>query len=329
MEAKKHISAVFFLFCMMSLAITGALVFSKQGNVTSPFETPFDLATEQIPYASDTLNELFVTNDSDIVASIAMKDDLSEYAAKLVAGGPPPDGIPPIDEPKFVSVTEANDFLEPDDYVFVVQNNEEVKMYPQQVMVWHEVANDTIGGEAVAVTYSPLSGSAVAFKANLGNSGKLLNSNDVYYDRDTGSLWPQLLGKAIAGKRRGESLETVSLTWMRWDQARDAYPSAPVLSRETGFDKSYGFDPYGSYTATDSYYQTGDSFFPLMNEDERLPQKEIVRAYFVDGEPVAVPKNLDDGTQDFTANADSVFKPIEVMWFAWAAFYPDTTIVQE
>lgn len=329
MEAKKHLSAAFFLFCVMSLAITGALVFSKRGGVESPLQTPFDLATEEIPTASDALNELFVTNDAAIVSSVAMKDDLSEYASQLVAGGPPPDGIPPIDDPKFVTVQDANEFLEPDDYVFVVENAGEVKLYPQQVLVWHEVVNDTLGGESVAVTYSPLTGSAVAFKADLGNSGKLLNSNDVYYDRETGSLWPQLLGKAIAGKRRGEALGTASLTWMRWNDAREAYADASVLSRETGFEKSYGFDPYGSYSAEDSYYQTGQIFFPLMNDDDRLPQKEVVRAYFVDGEPMAIPQSADVNLTEATASADESFKPIDVMWFAWSAFYPETTIVTE
>lgn len=267
-----------------------------------------------------------------ITESIDMNDELSVYAKNLLSGGPAPDGIASIDDPKFVSQAEADAFLTPVDQVFVITVDEETRIYPQQILVWHEVVNDIFSNnQYVSLTYSPLTGSAVAFDSIMGTSGLLLNSNTVYYDRKTESLWPQLLGTSIAGVRRGQMLETIPVKWMRWEDAKTAHAQAVVLSRETGSDKSYGFDPYGSYAADDSYYQTGKPFFPLMNEDDRLDEKEIVFGYFENEIPVAVRKSsipLPDAEEPEAELQLSIPESaIEVMWFAWSAFYPETSLV--
>lgn len=234
--------------------------------------------------------------------SVEMADDLSAYAANLINGGPSRDGVAPIEDPQFISVEEVGDFLEDASPVFVLEMNGEVKVYPQKILVWHEVVNDAVGGEPVAITYSPLSGSVVGFSRRIneqettfGTSGYLLNSNLVLYDRATKTLWPQVLGMGIAGDGRGEVLGRVPVFWSTWKDVRDSYPEALILSENTGFTRSYGYDPYGSYLESGTYYDAGGPLFPVMHEDDRFSAKTVMIGMIFDGKPIAVQK---EGLQD-------------------------------
>lgn len=196
---------------------------------------------------------------------------------KIVSGGPPPDGIPSIDNPKFVSKEEADMFLRDGDQVVGVNINGDTRAYPLQILVWHEIVNDNVGGTPVAVTYCPLcftnqvfnrtvSGQTVEF----GTSGKLYNSNLVMYDRTSNSLWSQALGQAIVGKHSGVKLDRIPFDVAFWKEWKQLYPDTKVLSRDTGSTRPYGADPYGNY------YTNNDLFFPVSNEDNRLGLKEVV-----------------------------------------------------
>lgn len=221
--------------------------------------------------------------EAEILQSINTGDELSAYTENLVSGNSPPDGIPPIDQPQFVSVEQADTFLVAEEPVFIVTVNGETKIYPQQILVWHEVVNDSVGGKNVSVSYSPLTGTVVGYQSqsdevstDFGTSGYILNSNIVLYDRETGSLWPQIFGTAITGEARGSGVEMFPVAWSSWGDAKAAYPDAEVLSKNTGHVRSYGFDPYGSYIGEGTYYDSGRVFFPLMHEDDRLSPKEVV-----------------------------------------------------
>ena len=72
---------------------------------------------------------------------------------EIMTGGPPKDGIPAIDEPAFESVAEADEWLDDREAVQAVDINGDARAYPVQVMVWHELVNDTVGGEAVVITF--------------------------------------------------------------------------------------------------------------------------------------------------------------------------------
>jgi len=223
---------------------------------------------------------------------------LEEFANNIVSGGPPKDGIPSIDEPKYVSVSEADKFLEENDVVFVVDYKNNVKIFPQKILVWHEIVNDDVDGEKIAVTYCPLTGSAIGFKGKFnsiettfGTSGKLVNSNLVMYDRATESYWPQILGVAVTGSQKGRTLEQFPVIWTRWNKARGKYPNAVVLSRDTGFIRSYGRDPYGSYLTTNNYYDSGGAFFPVMAKDNRLEAKRIVVGVKINNSELAIVKS--------------------------------------
>lgn len=194
---------------------------------------------------------------------------------KIVGGGPPRDGIPSIDNPKFISIKDAN--LQDGEFVLGLNINGDVRAYPLQILVWHEIVNDVVGGEPVAVTYCPLCFTNQVFKrivggeaVEFGTSGKLYNSNLVMYDRGTESLWSQALGQAIAGEHAGLKLERVPFDVAYWGDWKQLYPQSKVLSADTGFGRPYGADPYGDY------YASSEIYFPVENQDDRLGPKEII-----------------------------------------------------
>ncbi len=170
-----------------------------------------------------------------------------ELRSNMMSGGPPPDGIPSIDEPQFLEAEEAD--LDPGDKVVGLAHNGAVRAYPHAILVVHEIVNHEVGGENLAITYCPLTATAQGYKTGsttLGVSGRLINSNLVMYDRDTGSLWPQISATAIAGEREGETLDEVELFWTTWERWRSLHPETEVLSTDTGHVRDYGRDPYGS-----------------------------------------------------------------------------------
>ena len=200
-----------------------------------------------------------------------------------MSGGPPKDGIPPVDKPVYISVKRAGKEMKPSDVVFVVESDSKVRVYPRKVLVWHEIVNDEFHGKTGSVTYCPLTGSVIGFYgfindkfSTFGTSGKLLNSNLVMYDRETDSYWPQVYGEAINGSQNNNKLDNFPVVWTTWEKASKAYPNADVLSRKTGFFRNYGNDPYGSYSDEGGYYNRGKPFFPIMHEDKRLSSKTVV-----------------------------------------------------
>ena len=197
---------------------------------------------------------------------------------QIVSGGPPPDGIPSIDNPKFISVQEASKFLKDSELVLGLNINGDVRAYPLQILVWHEIVNDNVGAVPVAITYCPLCFTNQVFNRTIdervvvefGTSGKLYNSNLVMYDRTTKTLWSQALAEGIVGKYAGTKLQRVPFDVAYWKEWKQLYPDSKVLSRDTGSNRPYGADPYGDY------YTNSDVLFPVSNKDSRLDLKEIV-----------------------------------------------------
>jgi hypothetical protein len=208
---------------------------------------------------------------------LPVRYDLEELQDSALQGAPK-DGIPAIDDPSFVPASDAE--LTDDDVVFGLADGDVVRAYPQRILVWHEIVNDSVDGTNVAVTYCPLTGTAMGFlrgDTTFGVSGKLVNSNLVMYDRDTNSWWSQMLGTSIRGDYAGKSLQEFRLVWTRWGRWRRSHPDTQVLSRDTGYARDYEDDPYGSYTPVDGYYhpESAAMFQPLTNDD-RLARKAVV-----------------------------------------------------
>jgi hypothetical protein len=197
---------------------------------------------------------------------------------ELLSGGPPRDGIPSIDEPKFVSPDKAAAWLANNEPVIALEIGGDARAYPLQILTWHEIANDTVGDVPVAVTFCPLCNSAITFDRRLdgkvyefGTSGLLRNSDLVMYDRTTESLWQQLTGEAIIGDLTGQRLAFLPSSLVSFADFKDAYPDGFVLSRDTGYNRSYGRNPYAGYDTIGS-----SPFLFDGEEDPRLPAMERV-----------------------------------------------------
>jgi hypothetical protein len=200
--------------------------------------------------------------------------------ARLQAGGPPPDGIPAIDEPRFERAGDVT-WLDEDEAVLSLVVGESARAYPGQILIWHEIVNDTVEGNPVAVTYCPLCNSALAYDRRVadrlvtfGTSGSLYLSALVMYDRQTESLWSQIEGRAIAGVLAGTELERIPVSTVPWGAWREANPDGWVLSRETGHARDYGRNPYTGYDRPDS-----EAFLLDEAADGRLPPKERIVAF--------------------------------------------------
>lgn len=223
---------------------------------------------------------------------------LEDFTRNIQSGGPPKDGIPPVDRPKYISAAESAKFLQEKDIVFGLDCQGIVKAYPQKILVWHEIVNDEIKSQKLSITYCPLTGSAVGFRGRsrdgamltFGTSGKLVNSNLLMYDRQTHSQWPQILGIAIDGKNKGTVLDEIPLVWTHWSRWQRRHPDTLVLSTDTGYFRSYGKDPYGSYDESGGYYDSGEPLFPVMVKDDRFSPKEVVVGLKVNGKQMALHK---------------------------------------
>jgi hypothetical protein len=210
---------------------------------------------------------------------------------EIVSGGPPPDGIPPIDDPRFLSAREV-DFLDPREPVIVLEIGDDARAYPARILIWHEIVNDVVGGIPVAVTYCPLCNTGVVFERptidgellDFGTSGKLYLSNLVMYDRQTESLWPQALGQAVVGPLTGTRLDLLPTQIVSWVDFRTTHPGGRVLSQQTGFERPYGENPYVGYDEADS-----DAFLFTGDVDDRLPTKARVVGVRIGARAVAYP----------------------------------------
>jgi hypothetical protein len=191
-------------------------------------------------------------------------------------GGPGKDGIPSIDNPKFISQGSVN-YLNDSDLVVGVLLDNTIRAYPHNILNYHEIVNDQYGGTNLALTYCPLTGSALAWlppaslvNPQYGVSGLLYNSNLIPYDRETDSNWSQMAMLCVQGERIGElpvQGQTFETTWSTWKQM---FPNTTVLSTDTGISRPYLRYPYGTYR-TDR-----NVLFPVSNRDTRLHPKERV-----------------------------------------------------
>jgi hypothetical protein len=221
--------------------------------------------------------------------------DFSRHAVSLSEfedGGPPRDGIPPIDHPTAGALPTGDRFLSPREPVISVEIGGQARAYPEQILVWHEIVNDRLDGRPIAVTYCPLCNSAVVFDRRVagrtltfGTTGKLRNSDLVMWDRQTQSWWQQFSGTALVGRYTGTRLRASSSQVLSWAQFKGSYPRGTVLLRPKGFDRPYGTNPYVGYDADPSAR-------PRLyggRLDPRLPPLERVVAVFAARDAVVVP----------------------------------------
>ena len=242
------------------------------------------------------------------------------------------------------------DFLSESDRVLGVSLYGSPRAYPISILVWHEIVNDHIGNHRLLLTYCPLCGTGMAFEADVGGrsldfgvSGLLYNSDMLLYDHQTESLWSQILGQAVSGPLEGTRLTLLPLTHTTWSDWLRRYPKTLVLSRDTGFRRDYGRDPYAGYADNPSIW------FSVAHRDSRLDPKELVLGLEIDGafkaypfsELDLTPGSVADVLQERTVRilfdakhrsatatdlAGTEIPSVTAFWFAWVAFHPDTQI---
>lgn len=192
---------------------------------------------------------------------------------QILNGGPPKDGIPSIDQPKFDSPQTTP--FSPDETVIGIVINGEAVAYPYGIMNWHEIVNDRIGNQNITVSYCPLCDTTVAFNrgnTTFGVSGKLYQSCLVMYDRSDDSLYAQPWGQAIIGPAVNQMVDripTVKTTLRNW---LAQHPNSKILSTDTGHQRRYldGY-PYGTYDKDDRL------IFPVRGQSQLAHHpKEIV-----------------------------------------------------
>lgn len=270
-------------------------------------------------------------------------------ADEILPGGPPRDGIPALTDPKFVAAGQA-DYLRDDDTVMGIAHNGVAKAYPLRIMNWHELVNDRIGDAPVLVSYCPLCGSGAVYSAQVdgkrlefGVSGLLYNSDVLFYDRQSESLWSQLKNQAVTGRYKGHMLEMLPVTETTWRDWRARHPDTQVLSLDTGYSRDYGQNPYAGYEYGDEVY------FPVKLRSQRYHPKERVLGVSFGGQAEAYPFSelaraksdvadtlggtryrihFDEENQSARIE-DEQGKPLPAVtayWFAWYAFHPDTRV---
>jgi hypothetical protein len=195
---------------------------------------------------------------------------------EILSGGPPKDGIPAIDAPVFESVDAAATWLSDRDPVILFAAGADVRAYPLAVLIWHEIANDTVGGRPVAVTFCPLCNASIVFDRtfdgqvlDFGTTGKLRNSDLIMYDRQTETWWQQFTGQGIVGEHAGAQLAFLPSQVISFGDFAAEFPAGQVLARPP-LGRSYGANPYTSYDTTDRPFLFSGAI------DSRLPATERV-----------------------------------------------------
>lgn len=207
---------------------------------------------------------------------------------EVFSGGPPRDGIPSIDNPKFVSVASYQK-LSNTEPVVGFEINGVARAYPLRILTWHEIVNDVIAGIPIAVTYCPLCNAAIVFDRRIdgqqlefGTSGKLRNSDLIMYDRQTHSWWQQFTGEAIAGALTGKELKMLPARLEAFGRFIVRNPQGKVLVPNNPTLRPYGRNPYGGYDT---------SAFPFLYRGE-MPKgiNPMARVVVVEdaGKPTAV-----------------------------------------
>ncbi len=296
---------------------------------------------------------LFSTVHAENINGFELSDALIP-STQIFSGGPDKDGIPSIDNPKFIRVRDAG-FLKNEDRVLGITINGISKAYPISILNWHEIVNDSIGKVFFAITYCPLCGTGMAFDSRIngqvlsfGVSGLLYNSDVLLYDRETESLWSQLLSIAVTGKHKGRGLKMIPLKHTTWADWKRHHPSTLVLSKNTGYWRSYDRDPYSGYAQSNRLY------FPVFNKAPKKyhPKEKVLglvsgttyKAYpfielnkrnkeiiidAVDGKSFAIHWNKKDQSGYVTDEAGVIVPVVQSYWFAWYAFHPETEVYKQ
>ena len=219
-----------------------------------------------------------------------LKEEWSIPNDEIQDGGPGKDGIPSIDNPKFIVANDVS-YLKDNDLIVGIKIDNEVKAYPHIILDWHEIVNDNIGNIPLSIIYCPLTGTATGWNRKIngvttsfGVSGLLYNSNIIPYDRNSDSNWSQMLQECVNGSLIGQKPKTHHLVETTWKTWKKMYPNSSIMTTNTGSSRNYGQYPYGDYKTNDNKL-----IFPISHEDNRLPKKSRVLGILTNEEAKVYP----------------------------------------
>ncbi|MDY7006828.1 MAG: DUF3179 domain-containing protein [Cyanobacteriota bacterium] len=225
-----------------------------------------------------SLTQYLDNQDRELQDIQAQNLDPQKYSrinlAELLNGGPPKDGIPSIDNPKFDTATTTP--FPPNETVIGIEINGETVAYPFGIMNWHEIVNDTVGGMNITVSYCPLCDTIIAFErgnTTYGVSGKLYQSCLVMYDRSNSTLYSQPWAIGILGRNVNSNLNRISAIKTTLKNWLAAHPNSKILSTKTGYKRDYFNYPYGSY------YTDKMLIFPVRNQDKINQHPKAIISY--------------------------------------------------
>jgi hypothetical protein len=277
--------------------------------------------------------------------------NLQVSIGEILNGGPIKDGIPSIDQPKFIKGIDLTSYLADDDLVIGVSFNGVSKAYPINILNYHEIVNDKIEELPITVSWCPLCNSGIVFNAainekilSFGVSGLLYQSDVLLYDRETESLWSQILGKAISGRYAGTSLTIIPSKITTWKAWKSKYPGTLLLSDQTGRSRNYRLDPYSDY------YEKEATMFPIDNPNKQFSNKEKVLVLKVnekikiypfkrlkkvkeeivedsfEGKAIHIHFDSKNNTAFALDKNNALMEGHTMFWFAANAFFPDAEI---
>lgn len=267
---------------------------------------------------------------------------------QILRGGPPRDGIPALDHP--ISLPAAEAPWHEREMVIGVAQGSEARAYPIAILNWHELVNDTLGGQPILVTYCPLCGTGIVFdrkvageERSFGVSGLLYQSDLLLYDRESESLWSQISSEAITGPLAGTRLSVLRSQLTTLGRWQAAHPETTVLGLDTGHRRDYARSPYAGYARSRKLYFPAPldrRYHPKMptlgvrlasGAARAYPARELESAggaveEVFEGHPIAI--RYDEDEQVFDAEVPPEVEVIEGFWFAWSAFHPHTSVFE-
>ena len=288
-------------------------------------------------------------------------DKSSVDFSEIMSGGPPKDGIPPVDNPRFGSIADVAGVVEDTEPVVSVAIDGQAKAYPLAILMWHEIVNDELNGVPISVTFCPLCNSAIAFDRRVGDqvldfgtTGKLRHSDLVMYDRQTESWWQQFIGEAIVGEMTGTQLTMLPVRVEAFSRFVERHPDGQVQLRPGGFRRNYGGNPYAGYDSSSRPFLYRGNFpdgiaplayvvaigdeawsLDLLQEQERIERGDLVITWepgmnsALDQRAIVAGRDLGNVIVQRRVG-DQLVDEVHDMTFAFSfhAFHPNGTIHQ-
>jgi len=258
--------------------------------------------------------------------------------------------VPYLLNPQFDNLNSISKCTSDNQMMLVYVDGNSVNVYPQSILNYHLVVNDTINSKPILITYSPLSEHFEVYSRKFkdkelifGVSGLLYKNNDLIFDTESESLWSQFNGKALVGNYVGGILEKLPYMLLSYKQIIAKYPNARVMTYKTGYQRNYSIDPFLDYKTNDTTIGT------IKNLNSEIKKKDIVIGFVYQNQVYAVPKNIALNTNLFTIDSNIQFKilPIDGAFqitethskvkineyttayaFVWFDFFPQTKLIK-